>query len=226
MEVLFLIPARGGSKGLPGKNIKSLLGKPLICYTIDAAREIAKDHNICVSTDDNEIAEVVEKYGLKLPFLRPIELATDQASADQVISHAVQYYESHGRFYDYVVLLQPTSPLRTGMHISNALLQIKSETEMIVSVKETDANPYYVLFEEDASGALQKSKKGDFTRRQDCPKVYELNGAIYIINVEKYKKKGIINLSKEKFIMDKNSSIDIDDLLDFKIAEFLIQHVR
>ncbi|PKV63226.1 acylneuraminate cytidylyltransferase family protein [Pontibacter ramchanderi] len=222
MNILYLIPARGGSKGLPGKNIKHLNGRPLIYYTIDAAREVSSDIDICVSTDDESIAEVVKHYGLDLPFIRPAELATDNATSEEVLKHAIQYYESISKPYDYVVLLQPTSPLRTGKQIKEALDLINSETEMIVSVKETDANPYYVLFEEDKYGFLKKSKEGTFTTRQDCPKVYELNGAIYIINIEKLKHKVLAELQKAKYVMDKMSSIDIDDNLDFAWCEYIL----
>ncbi|PRY13298.1 N-acylneuraminate cytidylyltransferase [Pontibacter ummariensis] len=222
MSFLFLIPARGGSKGLPGKNIKPIQGKPLIQFTIDAAREISDPKNICVSTDDAGIAAVVQEYGIEVPFIRPKEFATDHATTEQVVLHALQFYESKGVLYDYIVLLQPTSPLRTGKHLQEALNLVRPDTEMIVSVKETDANPYYVLFEEDPDGVLQKSKEGNFSRRQDCPKVYELNGAIYIINVDKLKQKGLGRLKKQKYVMNKVASIDIDDGVDFSLVELVI----
>lgn len=227
MKILFLIPARGGSKGLPDKNIKLLNGKPLICYTIDAAREVGNDADICVSTDDEMIVAVVERYGLTVPFVRPSELAKDSSSSEEVIKHTIEFYESRGKLYDYIVLLQPTSPLRTGRHLSEALKLINNDTEMIVSVKETDASPYYVLFEEDANGILHKSKEGVFTRRQDCPKVYELNGAIYIIKISKIKERGLSGLQKVKYVMDKKCSIDIDDIIDFKLSELiLIENIK
>lgn len=222
MNILYLIPARGGSKGLPGKNIKPLNGKPLIYYTIDAAREVSDDADICVSTDDKEIIAVVENYGIEVPFIRPAELATDLATSEQVLDHAIQFYESQGKTYDIVVLLQVTSPLRTGKHLKEALDLVKPNTEMIVSVKETDSNPYYVLYEEDFTGLLKKSKEGNFAGRQECPKVYQLNGALYIISVKALKKKGLGNLQKEKYLMDKESSIDIDDKIDFKLTELII----
>lgn len=222
MNILYLIPARGGSKGLPGKNIKQLNGKPLVYYTVDAAREVGNDADICVSTDDEVIATVVKQYGLEVPFLRPGEIATDYATSEQVIDHAISFYESIGKRYEYVVLLQPTSPLRTGQHLRDALSLINTTTEIIVSVKETDANPYYVLFEENELGILEKSKDANFTRRQDCPKVFELNGAIYIINIVKLKSKGLSKLQKVKYVMDKKSSIDIDDDIDFKLAEVIL----
>lgn len=217
-----MIPARGGSRGLPGKNIKPLGGKPMICYTLEAARAVAGPEDICVSTDDEAIAAVVEQHGQPLPFLRPAELATDTATTEQVLLHALDFYESKGMQYDYVAILQPTSPLRNGRHLQEALQALTPDTEMLVSVKETDANPYYVLFEEDQNGVLHKSKEASFTRRQDCPRVWELNGAIYIISVEKLKKGGLSSLKKQKYVMDKRASVDIDDEIDFSHAEAII----
>jgi len=126
MNILYLIPARGGSKGIPHKNIKSLAGKPLIYYSIDVARELTTDDNICVSTDDNEIIKVVENYGLKVPFKRPDELATDNATTNDVILHAINFYESIGKQYDIIVLLQPTSPLRKSQHVKEVFIAIFS----------------------------------------------------------------------------------------------------
>lgn len=222
MKCLFIIPARGGSKGLPKKNIKPLAGKPLICYTLDAALAVTGKEHICVSTDSEVIKKVVEDYGIEVPFIRPAHLAQDHSTTEDVILQAIEHFENKGIYYDHVVLLQPTSPLRRPEHIKQALSQVKESTELLVSVKETDANPYYVLFEEN-QGILEKSKKGQFTRRQDCPVVYELNGAIYVIAIKALKNKGYQQLKMEKFIMEKEASIDIDDALDFKIAELLLQ---
>ena len=106
-NILVVIPARGGSKGLPGKNIKDLCGKPLIGYSIDVARAITSDENICVSTDDQKIIDVVESYGLHVPFVRPAEFATDKAATNDVLLHAVDFYEKRGKHYDKLLLLQP-----------------------------------------------------------------------------------------------------------------------
>lgn len=223
MKTLYLIPARGGSKGIPGKNIKPLAGKPLICYTIDAARGVAADEDICVSTDSLEIKDIVEKHGLTVPFLRPYELSTDEASTEDVIKHALDFYRQKGLDYELVVLLQPTSPLRTGFHIREACKKFSGELDMLVSVCEAKANPYYVLFEEEENGFLFKSKDANFTRRQECPVVYELNGAIYIINLKSLKEKRIKNFNKiKKYEMERASSIDIDDEFDWLVAEILI----
>jgi CMP-N,N'-diacetyllegionaminic acid synthase len=221
MRKLFLIPARGGSKGLPRKNILPLAGRPMIEYTLDAAiGAMDKGDELCVSTDDAEIIQVVESYGVIVPFVRPSELASDSASSQEVIKHALDWYDDQGLKFDQVILLQATSPLRSTIHVKEALSLWSSEVDMVVSVKETDSNPYYVLFEEDELGFLQKSKEGRFTRRQDCPKVYEYNGAIYVINPVKFQKFGFKALTrKRKYLMDKRSSLDVDDKIDFSLAE-------
>ncbi|MFD2203537.1 cytidylyltransferase domain-containing protein [Shivajiella indica] len=222
MKSLVVIPARGGSKGIPRKNIKLLGEKPLIQYTIDAARDVFDDAEICVSTDDKEIKAVVESVGLKVPFLRPSTLATDTAGTYEVLLHALEYYESSGYRPDVLILLQPTSPFRKGRHIKEALKLFDNSCEMVVSVKETKSNPYYILREENENGWLVKSKEGNFKRRQDCPKVFELNGAIYIIKVEALRKKPIHEFTKvRKYEMDEVSSHDIDSKLDWKLAEIL-----
>ena len=225
MRALYLIPARGGSKGVPRKNIKLLNGKPLIYYTIKAARQLSEDKDICVSTDDIEIKEVVESFGLIVPFLRPESLAEDNSPTEGVINHALEFYKQKGIEYNVVVLLQPTSPLRSGDHIKEALKIYNEDVDMVVSVFQTQSNPYYVLFEQDENGFLKKSKESNFTRRQDCPDVWELNGAIYIINVNTFYKKGMQYLDKKlHYEMDRKSSIDIDDEIDFKLVELIISH--
>lgn len=225
MKALVVIPARGGSKGVPRKNIKLLCGKPLIYWTIEAAREVFPDEIICVSTDDDEIKSVVEQTRLKVPFLRPEELATDTADSYEVLLHAVSFYEQQGYFPDTLILLQPTSPLRAGKHIEEALNLYKKDIEMIVSVKETKANPYYVLREENENGYLVKSKESNATRRQDVPKVWELNGAIYIIDVKTLKLKPISEFEKvKKYVMNEVSSHDIDTMTDWTLAKIYLRN--
>jgi N-acylneuraminate cytidylyltransferase len=220
---LIVIPARGGSKGVPGKNIKPLGGKPLIYYTLEAAREVFPDEQILVSTDSQEIKACVEKTGLKIPFLRPAALASDTAGTYEVLLHALDYAESKEYFPDTLFLMQATTPFRTAQHIREALKLYDDETEMVVSVKETKSNPYYVLREENKQGWLEKSKKGTFARRQDCPKVYEVNGGIYIMRVSTLKTMPPSQFQKiRKYVMDEKSSHDIDTLVDWKLAEVLI----
>lgn len=224
MKPIVIIPARGRSKGVPGKNIKKLQGKPLIEYTIEAARAVFEDHQIIVSTDDTTIKSFVEGLGLNVPFLRPAELATDEIGSHQVMLHALEYVISTGYEPDILILLQPTSPFRTGLHIQQALALYDNSSELVVSVKETRSNPYYVLFEENEQGYLFKSKNGNFVRRQDCPKVYEYNGAIYIINVKTLQKFPLAQFQKiKKYVMDEFSSHDIDTILDWKIGEYIIK---
>ena len=224
MKILTIIPARGGSKGIPHKNIKPLNGKPLIYYTIDCARAICDDEDICVSTDDAEIISVVEKYGLKVPFVRPAELATDTAGTYEVLLHALDFYEKQGKQYDVVLLLQNTSPFRTAEHVEEALKLYTPDVDMVVSVKECPANPYYCVFEEDSKGFLHVCKgDGNIFRRQDAPKVYEYNGAIYIMNAETLKTTHMHKMQKRlKYIMDDMSSFDLDTMWDWQLAESIV----
>lgn len=225
MEPLVVIPARGNSKGVPGKNIKELSGKPLIRYSIDAARHVFEDRHIVVSTDSTEIKEYVEGLGLPVPFLRPAHLATDTSGTYEVLLHVLDYMAEHGRHPDTVVLLQPTSPFRTEQHIKEALELYRSDdsVEMVVSVMETKANPYFVLFEENKDGMLVPSKKGDFTRRQDCPKVWQYNGAIYILRVSSLRQRRPGEFTRiKKYVMNATDSVDIDTPLDWQLAEIML----
>lgn len=224
MKILVIIPARGGSKGIPHKNIKPLAGKPLIHYTIDVARQIVANEDICVSTDDPEIIQCVEDYGVKVPFVRPSELATDTAGTYEVLLHALNYYEQQGKTYDVVILLQNTSPFRTPEQVKEALALYNSNLDMVVSVKECSANPYYCVFEENTEGFLNICKgKGNIIRRQDAPKVYEYNGAIYVINPKSLKEMPLYKFTKRiKYVMDEKSSLDLDTMNDWHMAELLI----
>ncbi|MFC2151957.1 cytidylyltransferase domain-containing protein [Bacteroidota bacterium] len=223
-DSLILIPARGGSKGLPRKNIIPLNGKPLIFYTLEIAKKVVDLKNICVSTDDIEIAKAVEKYGVKVPFMRPSELSTDVTSSEAVIKHALDFYKNEKNInYKKIILLQPTSPFRKKEHLTDADSLWSSDTDMIVSVVKTKANPYFSLYEENKNGFLQRSKASDYERRQGIPDVWQLNGSIYIINVDSFNVKGMRKFDKIiKYPMDKIYSVDIDDVLDLKWAENLL----
>lgn len=223
-KALYIIPARGGSKGIPHKNIKPLGNKPLIYYAIDCARKLANDSDICVSTDDPEIAKCVEDYGLHVPFLRPDYLASDTAGTYEVLLHALDYYERLGNEYDVIVLLQPTSPFRTPEDVVGTMNAYNDDLDMVVSVKEASTNPYYNSFEEDTNGYLVISKgNGKYTRRQDAPKAWEYNGAVYVINPHSLKAMSMSDFKKvAKHEMDSLHSLDLDTMLDWKIAELLI----
>ncbi len=221
-DTLFIIPARGGSKGLPQKNILPLNGKPLICYSIDAARGICADENICVSTDDDTIIDLVEKYGLKVPFNRPESLSTDSASTWDVVKHAVEFYENAGKKFTRICLLQPTSPLRNSKHIQECFELWEDDVEMIVSVKESKKAA--ILCHEKEDGFLTFTLNKEAKRRQDLPEYYEYNGAIYLLNINSFKEKPVSEFSKiKKYVMSAEDSVDIDDELDFKLAEFILK---
>lgn len=219
---LCIIPARGGSKGIPRKNIKLLNGRPLIYYSIDVARQLTADSNICVSTDDDEIIKVVEDYNLKVPFVRPKELATDTATTGNVLLHAINYYESIGKFFDAVIILQPTSPLRSHKDINDAIALYSDDIDMVTSVKKSSVAA--VLCEENIDGFLEMTLNKEDARRQDVKPYYEYNGAVYIINPKSLKEKGMKGFSKiKKIVMDDISSIDIDTPFDWIIAETILE---
>lgn len=224
-KLLVVIPARGGSKGIPGKNIKPLAGRPLLAYTIDCARAIADDTDICVSTDDHSIKKVAELEGLNVPFLRPAHLAEDTSGTYEVLLHALQYFADQGRQYDDILLLQPTSPLRRPAQVVEALTHYRERMpELLVSVRESSANPYYNLFEETPEGYLRKSKEGNYIRRQDCPQVYEYNGAIYLTSVSSLKARPYHQMHQVvKFVMDGHSSVDLDTLEDWAYVSWLME---
>lgn len=223
MKYLVLIPARGGSKGIPKKNIKVLNGKALINYTIDVARELFSDDIICVSTDDCEIIKLVEDNGLSVPFVRPKKLATDTVGSYEVIKHAIDFYsKKKGYDADVVLLLQPTSPFRLAAQVKEAIASYDNDIDMVLSVKKSKASPYFNLYE-DVNGYLEKSKPHKYTRRQDCPDVWEANGAIYVINVKSLKEQKSIPTNKvKKYIMDDFTSHDLDTIYDWRLAELLI----
>lgn len=222
-DLLVIITARGGSKGIPGKNIKSLCGKPLLCYSIDAARAVAPDERICLTTDSLEIARVAEEYGLSVPFMRPAELATDSASSDAVLKHALAWYEERGMHVDAVLHLQPTSPYRTRQHLEEAIAMYDDSVDMVVSVNDAAANPYYDCYEENEEGWLKLSK-GEIrpTRRQVAPCVWQTNGSIYVINPASLRSMPMTSFKHlRKYVMDKLYSVDLDTLVDWKLAEIL-----
>jgi N-acylneuraminate cytidylyltransferase len=221
---LVVIPARGGSKGVPRKNVKLLAGKPLIHYTIEAARKVFDDEFICLSTDDVEIKEIAEQTGLKVLFLRPPELSKDSSSSRDLLLHAINFQESElGYFPNTIILLQPTSPFRSSDHITQALSMFTLALDMVVSVKMSKANPYFNLFEKNTAGYLQKCKVGTFLRRQDAPQVWEYNGAIYVINADSLKNEAISDFPKVKeYVMDEYSSVDIDTPFDWELSDWMM----
>lgn len=226
MTPLYIIPARGGSKGIPRKNIKPLCGRPLIAYSIDAALEAgASPRSIILSTDDAEIAETGRRLGLDVDYMRPAELATDTAGSREVILDAMDWADKQGIAYDCVVVLQPTSPMRTGADIKAALDLYTPDTDMVVSVKEASANPYYNCFETDPESGYLHISKGDglLTRRQDAPPAWEYNGAVYVINPQSIRDMPMGAFKKRvPSVMPAERSVDLDTPTDWLVAEAMM----
>lgn len=226
-KYLALIPARGGSKGVSKKNIVPLAGKPLITYTIEAALQSQYRLRVVVSTDDEEIAKIAQSAGAEIPFLRPAALARDETPTFPVVQHALQWLEQHECYQpELVVLLQPTSPLRRAKHIDQALeLLLSSKADSVVSLCEAEHSPYWMK-KVDAEGRVRPFIKieEEYTRRQDLPKVYRLNGAIVVTRSEIIMKENrMLGDDTRAYIMKQEDSIDIDTELDFKLAELIIR---
>lgn len=220
-DLLIVIPARGGSKGIPRKNIREFCGRPLIAYSIDVARELAPDSRIILSTDDGEIRSVARACGLEVDYVRPAHLGGDTVGSREVILDAMDWADGRGIAYDKVVLLQPTSPLRLVEDVRGAIELFDDECDMVVSVKEADCNPYYDCFETDPDGLLHVSKgEGNITRRQDAPKAWQYNGAVYVIRPQSLRAMGLGQFPRRKpFVMPRSRSVDLDTPLDWLIAE-------
>jgi CMP-N,N'-diacetyllegionaminic acid synthase len=222
--VVCVIPARGGSKGLPGKNIKMFCGKPLIAHTIEQARQSKYIDRVIVSTEVEAIAQISLEYGAEVPFMRPMELAGDSSSTVDVLLHAINWLETEDRYvFDILVMLHTTTPLRSVQDIDKSIaFMVGEKADNIFSVAEAHRNPYFNMVEEGSDGFVRLVKEGCFTTRQAAPKVYDMNASIYVWwkNVLKEGKKIFLKKTKA-YVMPKERSIDIDDDLDFRIAEFL-----
>ena len=227
---LYIIPARGGSKGIPGKNIKNLSGKPLLAYTVDVAKQCATDENhIILSTDSEEIAEVSRSLGLKVDYMRPAALATDKSGSREVILDVMDWADQRDVKYDCIVLLQPTSPFRTADDVNGCLKLYDRSVDMVVSVTEAATNPYYNCFETDPESGYLNISKGDgkLSRRQDAPPAWEYNGAVYVINPQSIRDHALGEFARRvPFVMPKERSVDIDTPIDWLIAETLINQTN
>jgi N-acylneuraminate cytidylyltransferase len=229
MGTLIVIPARAGSKGIPGKNTKHLAGKPLISYTLEYALNIKNSNDfICVTTDDPKVIEIAQDYGSQFSIIRrPNNLSTDKIGMTDVIHHAVVKFEELGLSFDTILLLQPTSPFRVIDDYINLRKLLVEDIDIVVSVKKSKKNPYFNLFEEDESGFLKKSKDGNFTCRQDCPEVYEYNGSMYLTKKKSFVNYGLHGMIKiKKMLMPDERSIDIDDNVDWLLAEAILEKLE
>lgn len=220
--VLGLITARGGSKGLPRKNVLPLGGKPLIGWTIETALKSEVIGRLVLSSDDDEIMEAAKKWGCEVPFRRPAYLADDTASSMDVVLHALGQLPG----YEYLVLLQPTSPLRTAADIDAAFELLKSTgAPSCVSVCEVEQSPYWMFRIKDG-GKVERllSEEGSATRRQDLPPIYVLNGAIYIARIDWLKQsKNFLGEGCVAYVMPKERSLDIDNAADFEVFRIKVE---
>lgn len=228
MKILITICARKGSKRVKNKNMRDLMGKPLIAHTIETAKKWGRAHRIIVSTDSDEIAEISREYGAEVPFMRPDELASDTAPKLPVIQHAVKYLEDEeNEKFDLIVDLDPTSPLRTVEDLENAYnIMIQKDSINLFSVCLARKNPYFNMVELDDNGYAHLSKKleNPVFRMQDTPKVYELNASIYMYwKKHLFDMDSVINDGSIIYEMQDERSIDIDSEVDFKMVEFFIK---
>ncbi len=226
---LAIIPARGGSKRLARKNVLSLAGKPLIAWTIESGLKSKYIDEVMVTSDDNEIIEISKKYGATIPFVRPNELSNDIAIRPDVIKHTIDFYKINlKKVFDYIVFLQPTSPLRTETEIDDAIeFMFNKEADAVISVCEVEHPIHW-------SGTLPKTRNmAKFldsvavkTRSQDLETNYRLNGALYICDTRKFLKEGCLFLKENIYAyeMSQDLSVDIDTKIDFLFAEVLINN--
>jgi CMP-N-acetylneuraminic acid synthetase len=215
-KIVAIIPARGGSKGLPRKNIIDLAGKPLIAWTIEASLNSKYITTTVVSSDDDEILEIANNFGVD-SIKRPNSLATDASLSESVVRHAIDTLEASGKVFDYIILLQPTSPLRNNSDIDNSFdYFFKTPATSLISVNEIENKilKAFVVFDNNYIKSIS-NKKYPFMRRQDLPKTVISNGAIYIVNVNTFKEESKFLTDKTlHYVMSKNRSIDIDSLQD------------
>jgi N-acylneuraminate cytidylyltransferase len=226
MKILAIIPARGGSKGVPRKNIKLLGNIPLLAYTINAAKASVGFSEIVVSTEDAEIAIAAEVCGYKPPFMRPAELSQDDTPSIAVVQHAIAFYENQGVFFDAVCLLQPTTPFRPKGFIDQVILKFKaSGADSLVSVLPIphEYNPHWV-FEEDQNGLLKVAtgEQNIIPRRQELPKAFHRDGAIYLAKTAVVKTGSFFGNSIAYIESDPLLYVNIDTIQDWEKAEHMV----
>lgn len=226
--VLAIVPARGGSKGIKDKNIVNLRGKPLIAYTLDAARNSGVIMDLVVSTDSEDIASCVESLGVSVPNLRPSHLATDTAGTAEVIAYELETFEREtGRKVDELILLQPTAPLRTGSDIRVAYETFRqSKADSLISCcNAAHVHPRYLYVQKDGFLEPWLDTGPQIVRRQDMEKLYLRNGAIYIVESEYFKRTGRLVAERPAlYLMPVERSVNIDTDYDLRLAEFLLEN--
>ncbi len=227
-KILAIIPARGGSKGLPGKNIKLIAGKPLIAWSIETAFKSKYVDDVIVSTDSDDIAKVATQYNAPVPFLRPNHLATDQASTVDVVLDLLDTLEKSDKTYDYLVLLEPTSPLRKDDDIDNMLekIELLPRFDSIVSIGEVSANPYLMKIIKDDSYENLINSSMSMSRRQDLPEAFFPYGVAYIVKVPAFRDEKTFYTKKSTYFkIERFQCYEIDDIFDFLAAESVLREV-
>lgn len=224
MLTIATICARGGSTGLPGKNIRLLHGKPLIAHTIEQALALPAIDRVFVSTDDEAIAEVARAYGAEVPFLRPAHLATATAAKLPVIRHLIETIEGQGLAIDRIIDLDPTSPLRHQADIDACLALLDAETDCVITAYPAEKNPYFNMVElnRDGIATLSKTLPGGVVARQQAPAVYSMNASIYLWWRRTFDH-GIWGARTRLHVMPRERSIDVDSLIDFHLVEMLME---
>lgn len=224
-RILGLIPARGGSKGIPSKNIIEIYGKPLIQYSIECAKGSKYLDRTIISTDDEKIKEVALKFGGDVPFMRPEELALDTSKTIDAVVHAINWLKEHGEEYDYLVLLQNTVPLRKSWHIDEAIEKLfESNEKSLVSVTEVDENPVLMRTINEDGTVHNLLHMNSTMRRQDFPKFYRVDGAIYIQKLdEEFGLNTSLNDGILAYKIEERYSVDIDTYLDIRKIEFYLE---
>ncbi len=230
-KVLCIIPARKGSKGLKNKNIKMLNKIPLIAWSILVAKKCKQIDEIIVSTDSIKISKIAKTYGAKVPFIRPKKFATDKASSFSVLKHAIDFFKEKKLYFDYILMLEPTSPLRDFRDIDFCLTKVKNKNiQTLVSVAKTiEQHPtfLYSISDKNFLKPFLKKKQKLYIRRQDISPLYFLEGSIYISKVSTLlKKKTWYHEKTQAFEIEKWKSLEIDDIDDFKLAEFYSKRLK
>lgn len=224
MSRIITICARGGSQGVPGKNIRLLHGKPLIAWTVEQALACPEISGVYVSTDSEVIADVAKAHGATVPFIRPAHMATHDAPKVPVIRHLAEWVNANIGKVDVVVDLDPTSPLRDVRDIAACIHMLDAHTDVVITGYEAEKNPYFNMVELDASGAarLVKPPTSEVFGRQSAPKVYAMNGSVYVWHYHTLDK-GLWSGRAALHVMPRERSIDIDSPIDFKLVELLMQ---
>lgn len=227
MNVIAFIFARGGSKGIPRKNLRLLAGRPLLAWSIDAARACREVGRVLVSTDDAEIAEVARQYGAEVPYLRPPELATDDSPEWFSWQHAVHAVQAQSGPFDVFISVPTTSPLRRPDDISAAIAMLRAEPcDAVISITPAERNPYFNMVRQASDGFVDIAVRtdGGVVNRQSAPPLFDITTVVYAVWPQHIlSAKGLMDGRVKGLVVPKERAVDIDDEIDFRFAEFLLR---